>query len=101
MKFNIENLKEIGRLTKELAAGLRKLTLPNNFQGFEVNVTIPATSEQSVRNSLNFVPTRYIILSQTGNGLITKSSTTAWNLNKLYFYNHGSATVDAKIFIMG
>jgi len=99
MKFNIENLKNIGKLAKELAVGLRRLAFIDNFEGFEIDVTIPATSTATVRNQLSFVPSRYIILSQEGNGLITKS-TTAWTLDFLYFYNNGAASVTAKIFVM-
>lgn len=99
MKFNIENLRNIGGLAKELAVGLRKLAFANNFEGFEVEATIPASSTVSIRNQLNFVPTRYIILSQTGNGLVTKAPT-PWTNNFLYFTNNGAAEVVATIFVM-
>lgn len=79
--------------------GLRKLNFINNFEGFEIDATIAAGSTVTIRNQLNFVPTRYIILSQTGNGLVTKA-TTPWTLNYIYFTNNGAASVDAKIFVM-
>lgn len=99
MKFNLENLREIKNLVKELSVGLRRLTIRNNFEGFEVDVTIGSSSDVTVRNQLSFIPTRYIILSQTGNGLITKSST-PWTTNFIYFTNNGATQVEAKIFIM-
>lgn len=99
MKFNIENLREIKALVRELAVGLRKLSIPDNFSGFEVDLEIPATSEVSVTNRLQLIPTRYIILSQTGNGLVTKSST-PWTLNQVFFYNNGAETVSVKIQVM-
>lgn len=99
MKFNLENLRELRRLIRELAIGLRKLDLINNFEGSELNIVIPASSSVSIRNPLNFIPSRYIILSQEGNGLITKS-TTAWTLDFLYFSNNGGSEVTAKIFVM-
>lgn len=99
MKFNIENLKDVGKLVKELSLGLQRLAFSDNFEGFEANLTIPASSEGRVRNQLNFVPSKYIILSQEGNGLVTKSST-AWNLNYIYFQNHGAAEVSVTIYVM-
>jgi hypothetical protein len=99
MRFNIENLKEIRKLVKELAVGLRRLAFKDNFEGFEVDITIPASSTISVRNQLPFIPSRYIILSQMGNGLVTKS-TIAWTLDFLYFHNNGAAEVTVKIFVM-
>lgn len=99
MKFNLENLREIKNLVRELSVGLRRLTIRNNFEGFEVDTVIPAASNVTIRNQLDFVPTRYIILSQTGNGLITKA-TTPWSTNYIYFTNNGAAQVEAKIFIM-
>lgn len=99
MKFNIENLQDIFKLTKELAIGLKRLNLLDNFTGGEIEIQIDASSEKKVRNSLTFVPTRYIIVDQTGNGLITRG-TTPWSSNFLYFQNHGANSVTAKIFLM-
>lgn len=95
-KFNIERIKDIVNLTRQLAVNLRDLTFTDNFKGFEETVTIPATSEIQIRNSLNFIPTRYIIVSQEGNGLVTKS-TTEWTTNFIYLYNNGASSVTIKV----
>jgi hypothetical protein len=79
-------------LTRLLAVGLRDLSFTDNYVSFEETIVIPATSEFRVRNSLNVEPSRYIIVSQEGNGLITKS-TTEWTDDFLYLYNNGSVTV--------
>ncbi len=99
MKFRIETLKTLKELVRELSQGLQRLTLGDNFQGFETTVVLTATTEVAVRNQLSFIPTRYIIVSQEGNGLITKG-TTAWSDNFLYLYNNGAVTVTATIFFM-
>lgn len=99
MKFRIEGLNSLKSLVKELALGLRNLTFGDNFNGFETTVTIAATSEQAVRNELTKTPTKYIILSQEGNGLITKG-TTSWDSNYIYLYNNGAVSVTATIFVM-
>ena len=69
------------------------------MEGFETTVTISATSELEIRNELTFEPTRYIILSQTGNGLITKGTST-WTSNNIYLYNNGAESVTLTVFFM-
>lgn len=92
MKFNLERLEDIINLTRQLAVGLRDLTFGDNFKSFESTVVIPGTSEYKIRNQLNSIPTKSIIVSQEGNGLITKGTTT-WDINNVYLYNNGSVTV--------
>jgi hypothetical protein len=96
MKFRIEGLRSFTSLVKELALGMRRLDFSNNFEGFETTVTIPATSELNIRNELKFIPSRYIIFNQTGNGLITKGTTT-WSTDFVYLYNNGAVEVTATI----
>lgn len=99
MNFRIEQLRDIKSLIKELANGLKGLTFGDNFSSFEQVVEITATSELSVRNQLTRVPKRYIVVAQTGNGLITMGST-EWTEDYITFYNNGSVTVTATIIIL-
>ena len=99
MKFRLEQLRDLKSLVKELANGLMNLTFGDNFNSFEQVVEIAATTELSVRNQLTKIPERYIIVSQTGNGLITKG-TTDWTKDFIYFYNNGAVTVTATIIVM-
>ena len=93
MKFNITRLIDIQKLTKVLDNGLRKLDFANNFESqVAEDIVISATSEASIRNELNFIPKKYIIVSQSGNGLVTKSST-EWTSEYLYLYNNGASEV--------
>ena len=92
MKFNLERIKDIVNLTRQLSVGLRDLSFTDNFSSFKETIVIPATSEYRIRNSLNLAPTEYIITSQEGNGLITKG-TTEWTDNFLYLYNNGAVPV--------
>ena len=95
-KFRIIGLRDIVNLVKELDRGLRDLTFLNNFDCFETEVTVPNSSELEIRNELTIIPTRYIIVSQSGDGLITKGTTT-WTKNYLYLYNNGSVDATVKI----
>ena len=95
-KFRIIGLRDIANLIKELDRGLRDVSFTDNFDSFEVEVTIPNSSELEIRNQLTIIPTRYIIVSQTGNGVVTKGTTT-WTKNFLYLYNNGSVDVTIKV----
>ena len=72
MKFNLTSAKNVIDLAKKLMAGLNKLTVQDNLDGFLVkDLVIPANQTVSVRNELTFVPGQYIITNQIGNGLVT------------------------------
>ena len=96
MKFSLDFIKGIPQLTKELSNGLAKLSLPDNFEGFETEVTIPSSSELAIRNEVSYTPSKYIIVNQTGNGLINRGST-AWSSNFLYLQNNGLVDVTVTI----
>ena len=99
MKFRLEQLRDIKGLIRDLSNGLRNLSFGDNFQSFEQVVEIAATTELSIRNQLTSIPKKYIIVDQTGNGLITRG-TTEWSTDYLYLYNNGAVTVTATIVFM-
>lgn len=82
-----------------MAVGLRDLTFTDNFKSFTETVEIPATSETRIRNKVSFIPDSYIIVKQSGNGLVTKS-TTEWTNDYLYLYNNGGETVTIKVVFL-
>ena len=98
-KINIERIKDIVNLTRQLAVDLRNLTFADNFDSTEVEVEIAATSEVRIRHDLQTIPTRYIITSQTGAGQVTKG-TTEWDSNFAYLYNNGGSAVTIKVIIL-
>jgi len=97
----LEQLKKVSDITKELSTRLRALTFGDNFDSFEVDIIVPGAAapnnEITTRNQLTVVPTRYIIASQEGGGLVTKGS--VWNINYISFKN-ASTSEDAKIKII-
>lgn len=97
-KFNIENLKEMGRLVKELAVGLRNLDFTNNFTSFIYSGTIASSGTVLVRNKLNSTDIRYIVTSNDGDGTINKSDT--WDANYISFKNNGSIEAEVEIIIL-
>jgi hypothetical protein len=99
MKFSFENLSKLKELLVELATGMQRLDLNNNFEGFQEDTTILAMNELKIRNKLQYIPTKYIIIDQEGGSLVTRGST-PWTKDFLYMENHGSADVTVSIFFM-
>ncbi len=100
-KFGIiETLNNLKDLIKELANGLRALTFADNFNSFEIDITLASGEERkNIRNQLTVKPTRYIIVHQTGDGNVT-AGTVAWDINYITFKNHGSASTTVKIIVL-
>ena len=98
MKIAVDKLKSFSALVRELATGLSRLDFINNFESFEKEVTIDANTEKTIRNELDpAIPTRMLIVKQTGNALVTAGDT-AWSTNFVYIKNHdASNSVTVKI----
>lgn len=97
MKFSLEGARDLYALIRGLTVGLKRLSFEDNFESFKIeNVEIPANSEIAIGNKLTYIPSKYIITSQTGNGLITKG-TTSWTTSALYVKNNGAETVKVNI----
>lgn len=98
-KFNIiEQLNNLKEIAREISIRMRKLTFSDNFESFEVDLTISASSISTIRNRLTKTPTRYIIVSNDGDGVISKSS--PWNQSYISFKNNGSVEATVKIIVM-
>lgn len=109
MKFNLTSSINLVDLAKKLSVGLTKLSIEDNMENFKVTgVSIPAGDTVSIRNELTFIPTQYIITSQEGNALITKTkglddsgnATLEWDNNFLYLINNGSSNVTITVIFM-
>lgn len=96
MRFALEKVKDIKELLRTLGVGLHRLSLTENFEQQEVMVTLEAGQELSIRNRLNFIPTKCIILFSKGNGLITAGDT-PFTRDFLYLKNHGAVQVTATV----
>lgn len=99
MKFPFDVMRSLNELKDLLSTGMKKLTFGDNFESFEASVIIAATSELKITNKLQFTPSRYIIVSQSGNGLITKG-TSEWSNDSIYLYNNGAVSVAITVIFM-
>ena len=109
MKFNLTSAINLVDLAKKLSVGLTKLSIEDNMENFKViGLSIPSGETVSIRNELTFIPTQYIITSQEGNALITKTkgldasgnATLEWDDNFLYLINNGSNGVTITVIFM-
>jgi len=106
MKFSLGSIKDIEELVKKLTHGLTKLTLADNMETFETTFSVAGGKTVTIRNKLTSTPTKYIILSQEGHGMLTKTSlqdgkeTITWNIENVYLKNNGNETVKATVLFM-
>ena len=99
MKFNLTSAKNLVDLAKKLTVGLTKLTIEDNMESFKVeDLDIVSGTEVTIGNKLTFVPKQYIITSQVGNGLVTKTNT--WDIDSLYLTNNGSSDVTITVIFI-
>ena len=99
MKFNLTSAKNLVDLAKKLTIGLTKLTIEDNMESFKVeDLDIANGTEVTIGNKLTFVPKQYIITSQVGNGLVTKTNT--WDIDSLYLTNNGSSDVTITVIFI-
>ena len=102
MRFGLENLRNLQAVITELANGLTKLSFSDNFSGWEETLVFTAGGTQDIKSRLNFIPSRFIIVYQTGAGQVTAELDGSgipkiWTKNHLYLINNGAAAVTAKI----
>ena len=100
MKFNISTASSLQDALKILLTGLTKISFTDNFESFEVqDIEIASGDIASVRNQLTFIPSKYIIVKQKGNGVVTMSDKT-WTLSSLYLINNGPNDVIVSVIFM-
>lgn len=84
---------------RELYTGLSRLDFTENFEAFEVTVTVPANSELAIRNQLDpVVPTGKIILRDGARAGVLDGDT-AWTKDYVYLKNT-DATNDITVTVV-
>lgn len=100
MKIGISNNKTLDKLIRALEIVLSRLSLTDNFESFEVqDIEITSGNEVIIGNKLTIMPSKYIIVSQTGNGVVSKGDT-SWSQQYLYLKNNGPDTVKISVLFM-
>jgi len=91
MKFSFPTIQNLDELKRILDNGMQRLKLDENFQNFVAVIQITAGQEIGIPNRLKTIPSKRIIVRQTGNGNITDGDT-PWTQDRLYIKNHGPET---------
>lgn len=100
MRIGISNAKSFSSLTRLLETILGRLSLIDNFESFEVqDIEITSGDEVTIGNKLTTIPSKYIVVGQTGNGVISKGDT-QWTAKYLYIKNNGPDTVKVSLIFM-
>lgn len=106
-KKRVSDLNDVTRyLSEELASSLRslktglsKLTFLENFDCFEVSVTIAAGATATIRNEFrdNSIPTKRVIVKCTGTPLIVDG---VWDANYLRLTNVGAVSASLTVIFL-
>lgn len=97
MRFALEKIRDFRELIRTLSVGLQRLDFDENFDGqINEDLTLTSGQELQIRNSLNFIPSKCIILFQRGNANVTAGDTEN-DTNYLYIKNHGPDTATVTV----
>jgi len=91
--------EEFNAALKDLFSGLRRINFQDNFEQFEVTVTMASGETANIKNSLGYPITKRIIIRQTGNGLIT-DGTGVWNSESVSLMNNGPDQVTVTVLFL-
>jgi hypothetical protein len=91
-KIRLTNITNIKELARNLSSLLSDITMKDNMRSFTYEGTLAANGETKIRNLLTILPNSYIIRYQSGDALIT-SSTTAWTDDFIYMENHHATNI--------
>ena len=80
---------------RNLASGLLRLNLLENFEAFRVeDLEIASGATGVITNALPIIPSSRIIVRQVGNGLVSDG---VWDINILRLINNGPDTVTVSV----
>lgn len=86
---------ELANSLRDLASGLNKLKILDNFEGFEATFTFAGSDEQSFRHNIGFIPSQRIVVRADFSTII--DGPTAWTKEFVYMKKTdagaGTATV--------
>ena len=75
--------------------------MKDNFNSFEVkNINIKSGSVTNITNSLDNIPSKYIITTQEGGSIVAKTKSHTWTRSTLYLKNYGTDDVKINVIFM-
>ena len=93
---------DVTKTLRELAVGLTRLRFTDNFEAFEVEVTIPATSEVPIRNELKSkeIPTQRLVVRGGTGAQNVVDGDTEWTQDFVYLQNTGGSEVTVTVVFL-
>jgi hypothetical protein len=85
--------REISEALRDLFQGMNKLSFTDNMEAFEAkNITITAGGMAKISNKLAFIPTKWIIVSNSTGQAIGDEGFSSWTNSEVSLKNFGTAT---------
>jgi hypothetical protein len=92
---------DITKILRELSNGLSNITFSDNFESFEVIVTIAASSELAIRNELRGkTPSKRIIVRGSDGVQNIVDGDTQWTESYVYMKNTGLSPVSVTLVFL-
>jgi hypothetical protein len=82
----------------DITTAMQRLTFKDNFQSFQVEVTLSAGQELAVRHNLGAIPAGKLIIRSNGAGIV--DGDTAWTQDYVYLKNVGASTQTATVIFL-
>ena len=90
--------RDLSACMRDLFSGLSRLSFEDNFESFTSEVKLQPGEEVTVKNRLPTIPSKWIIVRQKGNAVLTDGGT--WDAERVSIKNNGSVIVTATIIFM-
>lgn len=97
----VKYLSEEMRMTMvNLQLGLRNLSFQDNFESFEVQVTIEPSAEKVIRNQLSVIPSKRLVVRGGSGSESIVDGDTEWTRDYLYLKNTGATAVTVTVLFL-
>lgn len=89
---------ELANSLRDLASGLNKLKILDNFEGFEATFTFAGSDEQAFRHNVGFIPSQRIIVRSTASDIVDGDTT--WSKDYVYMKKTGAGAATATVIFL-
>jgi len=93
---------DLKKILKELQLGLTKLRFTENFEAFEIEVTIAAGAELKIRNQIRSgtIPSQRLIIRGGSGSQNIVDGDTEWTREHVYLKNTGASAATATVLFV-
>lgn len=100
VKIAIEkSVNEIQLCLQDLFSGMTQLNFEDNFKSFVWTGTILSGAETAIGNSLDSIPTKYLVV-RNSSGMAIGDGTTPWTSSVVYLKNYGASSATITVVFM-